>query len=102
MRFRPANNSLIKSRSSPPTPLAAIVNQPCNFPLSEIFYHFLERLLTGPSITGWDKRQLSRAGPPFGRASIGGPALAFARWSHPGLLKSFAFEQPSLSGFCSV
>ena len=87
MRFRPANNSLIKSRSSPPTPLAAIVNQPCNFPLSEIFYHFLERLLTGPSITGWDKRQLSRA---------------FARWSHPGLLKSFAFEQPSLSGFCSV
>ena len=34
-------------------------------------------------MVGWDKRQLSRAGPPFWRASIGGPALAFARWSHP-------------------
>ena|GEM_PF-5414301 len=59
MRFRPANNSLINSRSTPPTPPAAIVKQPCNTQMSEIFYHLLERLLTGPSITagyGWPDR----------------------------------------------
>ena len=53
MRFRPANNSLINSRSTPPTTLAAIVIQSCNSNSSEIFSLILAPRLTGPSITGW-------------------------------------------------
>ena len=56
MRFRPANISLINSRSTPPTPLAAIVIQSCNIQLSEIPDHILVLRLTGPSITGCVKR----------------------------------------------
>ena len=42
-------------------------------------------------LVGWDKRQLSRAGPPLGMASTGGPALAFARQSHPTFCRSTIF-----------
>lgn len=62
MRFRPANISLINSRSTPPTPLAVIVILPCNNKLSKIFSDNLAQRLTGPSITGCDKQ---RAGTPF-------------------------------------
>ena len=63
MRFRPANNSLINSRSSPPTPPAAIVIQSCNLNFSEFFSRILVLRLTGPSITGCDQQ---RAGTPIG------------------------------------
>ena len=65
MRFRPANISLINSRSTPPTTPAAIVIQSCNIQLSEILDDILVLRLTGPSITGCDKRANASAGTPL-------------------------------------
>ena len=69
MRFRPANNSLINSRSTPPTTLAAIVIQSCNSNSSEIFSLIHSQRLTGPSITGCVQRSVTHHG--FRRIRIG-------------------------------
>ena len=51
---------------------------------------------------GWDKRQLSRAGPPFGGGlPYGGPAFAFARWSHSTLCRSTGFFGALFQG-CTI
>ena len=55
MRFRPANISLINSRSKPPTPRKPH-NKPCTDKYdrrSKEFLEFFFYRLTGPSISGW-------------------------------------------------